>query len=187
VRERFLRALLLAALMKKLLLGLVLLVPAPALAQVPLQIHYQGYLTSSTGVPVANGNFSVMLGSVEPLTLPPIDTARWLGVQAAPAVGDIVKVLSPGAGGFTISPNSGHSIAGVTVDVTWTPRESARPWRSVASSADGAKLVAVALSGQIYTNTVTTISGGPLASVELVHAGNGQWVIVNQQGALASP
>ena len=35
----------------------------------------------------------------------------------------------------------------------WTPRESNRPWRSVASSADGSKLVAVVNGGQIYTST----------------------------------
>jgi hypothetical protein len=99
--------------MKKFLLVLALLLPALAAAQVPLQIHYQGYLTGSTGapvnaptdivlllyatqaaqkplwaeshaaVPVSNGHFSVMLGSIEPLSLSVFDTARWLAVQAA--------------------------------------------------------------------------------------------------------
>ena len=36
---------------------------------------------------------------------------------------------------------------------TWTPRESNRIWRSVASSDDGTKLVAVVSGGLIYTST----------------------------------
>jgi len=35
----------------------------------------------------------------------------------------------------------------------WVPRESTRNWRSVASSADGTKLVAAVQNGQIYTST----------------------------------
>ena len=279
---------------------------------VPLTIHYQGYLTSSTGVPVnaptsitfrlydtqgapaalwtethaavpaANGNFSVMLGSVQPLDLPLFDTARWLGVQAAgdaemaprqalgaapfaiqaqslasgatvqgsqitgsittatvpgsqitgtisgatvpgaapwvtvsgasqqavsntaylvtgatpvtitlpaaPAVGDIVKVSSPSAGGFTLVPNAGQMIVGATVLwATWTAHESPRPWQSVASSADGTKLVAVVSVGQIYTTRITTLTGGLHSSAELVYAGNGQWIVVSQQGSLTTP
>ena len=99
--------------MKKYLLAFAFILPALALAQVPLQIQYQGYLTNAAGaplnapteitfllyatqsapkplwaeihpsVPVANGNFSVMLGSVEALPLSVFDTARWLGVRAA--------------------------------------------------------------------------------------------------------
>jgi hypothetical protein len=36
--------------------------------------------------------------------------------------------------------------------VSWTPRDSSRDWESVASSGDGAKLVAVVQGGQIYTS-----------------------------------
>jgi hypothetical protein len=54
VREPNLRALLLAALMKKYLLAIALALSAPALAlaQVPQTLHYQGYLTNGAGVPV---------------------------------------------------------------------------------------------------------------------------------------
>lgn len=84
-----------------------------AFAQVPLQLHYQGYLGNAAGVPVntptgitfklyatqaapvalwaethdsvpvANGSFNVKLGSQQPLSLPVFDGARWLGVLAA--------------------------------------------------------------------------------------------------------
>jgi photosystem II stability/assembly factor-like uncharacterized protein len=38
-------------------------------------------------------------------------------------------------------------------DYAWNPHDSSRNWRSVASSADGTKLAAVAQGGQIYTST----------------------------------
>jgi len=38
--------------------------------------------------------------------------------------------------------------------VNWTASESARDWRGIASSSDGAMLAAVANAGQIYTSTV---------------------------------
>jgi photosystem II stability/assembly factor-like uncharacterized protein len=38
-------------------------------------------------------------------------------------------------------------------DHAWTPRESARNWTSVSSSADGTRLAAVVYGGQIYTST----------------------------------
>jgi len=52
--------------------------------------------------------------------------------------------------------------------VTWTPRESSRGWQSVASSADGTKLVAVEEAGQnggrIYTSTDSGVSWTPRES-----------------------
>jgi len=250
------------------LLTALLACTCTALAQsVPLQVHYQGYLTSNTGVPVnaptsitfrlydtqgastalwtetqtsvpvSNGSFRVMLGSQTPLAVAVFDTARWLGVQAAAdaemtprqmlgsapfalragradalsgsatvqgsqitgvitgatiagavpwviadesnqlaasntaylatgasavvvtlpaaaAVGAIVKVSSPGTGGFSVVPNAGQTVVGNdSAAVGWMPRESARNWHSIASSADGTKLVAVAYGGQIYTST----------------------------------
>jgi len=42
--------------------------------------------------------------------------------------------------------------------VSWTARETNRYWYSVASSADGTKLVAVVLGGQIYTSTDSGVS-----------------------------
>jgi len=62
-------------------------------------------------------------------------------------VGDVVQVNGHGAGGWQIQGPAG---------VTWTARESSRQWRSVASSADGSKLVAGVFNnvvGQLYTST----------------------------------
>jgi hypothetical protein len=40
-----------------------------------------------------------------------------------------------------------------TDGAAWTIHEDARDWRSVASSADGAKLLAAVSNGQLYTST----------------------------------
>jgi hypothetical protein len=42
--------------------------------------------------------------------------------------------------------------------LTWTTRESSGNWESVASSADGTRLVAVVLGGQIYTSNDSGLS-----------------------------
>jgi photosystem II stability/assembly factor-like uncharacterized protein len=48
--------------------------------------------------------------------------------------------------------------------MTWTPRDSNRDWQSVASSADGTKLVAAVTGGQIYTSTDSGANWTPLES-----------------------
>ena len=83
-------------------------------------------------------------------------------LPASPNIGDIVRVSGMGAGGWKIAQNAGQSVfvasaAALSPGVTWTARDSSRNWVSVASSADGSKLVAAAQSapgvGQIYTST----------------------------------
>jgi hypothetical protein len=72
-----------------------------------------------------------------------------------PNLGDVVHVSGVGAGGWQVAPNSGQTIIGLDqpAGVTWTPRETNRLWRGVASSADGSKLAAIEVNGQIYTST----------------------------------
>ena len=95
--------------MRKLLAALGLLLPVLAVAQVPMQVHYQGYVATSAGVPlngsspltfklyaaasggsalwsethdgvsIANGNFQAILGILTPFGLP-FDAQYWLGV-----------------------------------------------------------------------------------------------------------
>ena len=85
------------------------------------------------------------------LTLPP---------SASLATGDIVGVNGSGggAGGFQIAQNAGQKILirnlGLpNYSATWTAREAARDWYGIASSADGAKLVACVNNGLIYTSS----------------------------------
>ncbi len=103
---------------------------------------------------LAASNTSYIVTGATPtaFTLPP-----------APAVGDVVKVTAPGAGGFTVAPNAGQTISGIinVTPITWIPRDSPRSWFSVASSADGTKLVAVDNGGQIYTSTDRGVSWTP--------------------------
>jgi hypothetical protein len=68
-----------------------------------------------------------------------------------PNVGDIVRINGLGAGGWRIAQNAGQTIVGRNLwNWVWTPRETDRNWSSVASSADGTKLVAVVNGGLIY-------------------------------------
>ena len=67
---------------------------------------------------------------------------------------DMVHVYGAGPGGWQVVASPGQVINnGISPGVIWTPRDSPREWWSVASSADGGKLAAVVLGGQIYTST----------------------------------
>lgn len=75
-------------------------------------------------------------------------------LPASPSLGDIVQVSGIGAGGWKVAQNAGQSIIlDSGIGATWTARETVRAWNSVASSADGAKLVASVNGGQLYTST----------------------------------
>ncbi len=64
-------------------------------------------------------------------------------------VGDLVQITGAGAGGWTAVSTNGQ--------VEWTARTNGLPastnWKSVASSADGSRLVAAASFGKIYTSS----------------------------------
>jgi hypothetical protein len=71
----------------------------------------------------------------------------------------------------------------------WTEREPHLLWTSVASSADGSKLVATEYYGGIYTSAAWTtagpegsISGTSSDLVELVYLGSGQFDVRRHEG-----
>src|SRR4029077_20044509 len=70
--------------------------------------------------------------------------------------GDLVQVNGTGTGGWVVS---GH-LPGF-IGATWTPHDSSRNWWSVASSSDGANLVAVVYGGQIYTSSDSGMTWTP--------------------------
>ncbi|MBX3296522.1 MAG: hypothetical protein KF762_12520 [Acidobacteria bacterium] len=82
-------------------------------------------------------------------------------------IGEMVRVSGAGSGGWKIAQNDGQSIilgSGIKVTLpplVWTPRAVARNWQSVASSADGTKLVAVPRNGQIYTSSDSGVRWTP--------------------------
>jgi len=84
--------------------------------------------------------------------------ASTVTLPASPAVGDVVRVVEKGTGGFTLAMNSGQSIldwATTHQETTWTRQYSViastntNAWTAIASSADGAKLAAVEYPGYI--------------------------------------
>jgi hypothetical protein len=84
--------------------------------------------------------------------------------------------------------------------VSWTQQTAGLPaidaWRSVASSSDGTKLVAVATNDGIYTTFLTpiqnttvgtegSISGSQYDAIELQYIGNDTFVVLSYEGNLA--
>jgi len=100
-------------------------------------------------------------------------------LPASMRVGETVRVAGSGAGGWIIAQNAGQSIlAGNlqdTVGFVWRTNDSSRAWKSVASSADGRKLVAAVSSGQIYTSTNYGSTWTP-------RFGPGSWTCVASSG-----
>ncbi len=71
-------------------------------------------------------------------------------------VGDVIKLDALGAGGITLALANGQTISGQGIypDYSvWVPRGAPASWTTLASSADGTKLVAGTNSGQIFTST----------------------------------
>ena len=89
------------------------------------------------------------------------DALTMLTLPATANLGDVVTVSGVGSNGWQVTA---EAIVGGTSGVNWTPRESNRGWRSVASSADGSKLVAVVDGGRIYTSTDSGVSRTPRES-----------------------
>ena len=75
---------------------------------------------------------------------------------------------------------------------TWLPFEATRRWREVSISDDGTKMTAISNDGlPIHTLDIKpqstlgsggNVTGGPHSAVELVYAGNGQFVVTSSQG-----
>ena len=84
------------------------------------------------------------------------DAQVTLTLPSSPNVGDFVRIASTGTNGWQLALNSGQSVvvrnlvSGLDI---WNGGAISKYWRSVASSSDGAKLVAVIYNGQIYTST----------------------------------
>ena len=76
-----------------------------------------------------------------------------LTLPATANPGDLVQISGAGPGGWTIAQNALQTIQGSNLAVPLAAQNAgSRSWRSVASSSDGSKLVAVVQGGQIYTS-----------------------------------
>ncbi|HEX5220981.1 MAG TPA: sialidase family protein, partial [Verrucomicrobiae bacterium] len=126
------------------------------------------YVTTAANI-TATANFGYLaVNNSAPvvITLPP--TAQITN-------GQTVRVTGAGNGGWIIAQNAGQVIyvGNLTENVgfLWRTNESSRSWDSVASSADGSKLVAVVSPGNIFTSTNYGVTWGQQASA----MGNLNW------------
>ncbi|TAG28125.1 MAG: hypothetical protein EAZ37_02085 [Burkholderiales bacterium] len=86
-------------------------------------------------------------------------------LPTAPQIGDIVRINGVGTGGWKLAQNAGQSIKFGSLPTNaepagfvWTARDVTRSWVSVASSADGNKLVAATNDGEILTSADAGVS-----------------------------
>lgn len=88
--------------------------------------------------------------------------------------------------------NTGLLHTSTDLGVTWLPLETSRRWRAVTISDDGTKMTAIT-NDELPIYTLDTkpqstlgsggnVTGGPHSAVELVYAGNGQFVVTSSQG-----
>lgn len=91
-----------------------------------------------------------------------------------PPTGSVFSIVGVGAGGWTIAQNAGQRIVAQNLpgSIAIASRDIARSWYSVASSADGMKLVAAAYN----TGLFTSVDGG--ATWSLQFAAPSAWTAV---------
>lgn len=88
--------------------------------------------------------------------------------------------------------NPGLLHTSTDLGATWQPFEATRRWREVSISDDGTKMTAITHDGlpimtldmkpQSTLGSGGNVTGGPHSAVELVYAGNGQFVVTSSQG-----
>jgi hypothetical protein len=107
----------------------------------------------STTTRLATGNTSVMAAANQALLLTN-NAATTVALPTSANAGDVVTISGTGSNGWQVVPGGGQSIVGQQA-AYWSANNNApsNNWKSVASSADGTKLVAVERPGQIYTST----------------------------------
>ena len=120
-------------------------------------------------------------------------TTVTLPASAALQVGDIVRISGAGAGGWKIVQNAGQSISGLfysSVNANWIAAVSQNinlnsyGWQSIASSADGFKMVAAGSSNPngVYTSvdsgkTWNQQSGSPVNLLALSSSADGTQLV----------
>ena len=103
-------------------------------------------VTASSVQTESNTGYQANSSTGVTLTLPP-----------APTVGDWIKVVGVGSGGWTIAQNAGQRIDTRSLpggsDFDWRPVGPTGSWSGLASSADATRLAAVSSSGELYTSS----------------------------------
>src|ERR1019366_8468666 len=93
------------------------------------------------------------------------------------SVGDVVQVSGLGAGGWQILGSESENIIGYQVGTVWTQRGSIGNWISIASSADGTKLIAADNDGTTHGYLYTSLDSGVTWTAQ-TSAGKRNWTSV---------
>jgi photosystem II stability/assembly factor-like uncharacterized protein len=114
-------------------------------------------------------------------------------LPTSPNPGDIVRISSAGAGGWKIAQNANQSVMGNFTgfaNSSWTSVSNANAWASIASSADGTKLVAGADNAGVFNSadgglTWTKGTGSPAGADAVASSADGtKCVAVFNNGGL---
>lgn len=113
-------------------------------------------VNTTTQQAAANGCYLANHAEEVDITLP---------LSSALQVGDTLRVAGVGEGGWRISQNSAQriqtTVPGAQVGAVWTARDANRAWKSVASSADGNKLVAAAHNDHLFLSSDAGLTWTP--------------------------
>ena len=107
-------------------------------------------------------------------------------LPSGPAVGDSLRLVGTGSGGWKLAQNASQWIAGAAItatgtgDFSWSLRQGSvgSSWMHIASSADGATLAAAPASGGIYTST-----DGGATWAQRAGAGSRSWSCLASDGS----
>jgi hypothetical protein len=83
------------------------------------------------------------------------DAGTVITLPAAPTVGDVVRVSGAAGGCWRIAQKAGQSVRVSklgSIPATWTPRGAVHSWTSIASSADGSRIMAAYRSDDGFVN-----------------------------------
>jgi hypothetical protein len=114
-------------------------------------------------------------------------------IYKTPSGGRLSSIAMSSDGSKIIVCDFDTSIISTSYDsgTTWTNHSTGyggSSWSAVTSSSDGSKLVAAAVNQPIYTSQTDNIGGisGTSSSADFLYSGNGEWLVVGNQGKLVS-
>ena len=110
-------------------------------------------------------------------------------LPATPNVGDIVRISGAGAGGWQTAQNTSQSVIGNFLSYAnsyWTSVQTSDNWQSIASSADGNKLVAATLAKGLFIfsgGVWSSLASNPTGAAGVASSADGSKFVAVVNGA----